>query len=556
MLLNAALTLAWLRYRMFLNRAFHGLAIANLVAAAAMGASMGLLSLGVGFGFGVFLHVAGQAAGASALAVAFNLALGSAFGTVLLYPVLFGGGGGGIDPRRLLVFPIGTDRLYVLLMGSELLGGTHLFIYPTLLAVAVAGVLLPGRAVIGGLAVLALFTAVTTVWGNLVLLGIQGLLRRRHLRELFIVAAAFLLFGIAFLPQFIVQLAPRFKDTAFLPVLLKATWTAASGLPPVLASRSLLALHGGDMAPAIVQAAGLLLYLAAGVVLGRVVFRRTILDAAAGGPARAPAAARSVREEKGSRLVHRLEASLPPEVLAVWAKDWRTLLRSSVGKLNLLMVPLVSLFFVTVFFSERLQPFAGYEPREYMFLLMAFYISMINSNLSGNAFAWEGRGMKAYYTAPVSGRRVLLGKNLAAWSYSLVLFFLFCLVFITGRGLPRADVLAAGFLGYGIALTAYSAAGNFLSILFPKKNDIASWRMSAPSSMAVFINMLLMLAVLLALSAAVLLPAVLRAGGWTPFILLTLLGLAALGYRLSLGPAARLMGSRREDLIRTLGSAD
>ena len=39
-------------------------------------------------------------------------------------------------------------------------------------------------------------------------------------------------------------------------------------------------------------------------------------------------------------------------------------------------------------------------------------------------------------------------------------------------------------------------------------------------------------------------------------ILLAVLVLAMLAYDRSLGPAARLMEARREDLIRTLGSVD
>jgi hypothetical protein len=556
-MLDTALTLAWLRYRMFLNRSFHGLAVANLAASVLMGLSMGLLSLGIGFGMGAFLFVAERAGNAAALSGAFHLALGSVFGTVLLYPVLFGGGEGGIDPRRLLPFPIGTGRLYALQLGSDLLGGPHLFAYPTLLAVAVMGIIVPGKDPAAGLAVLALFAAATTVWGNLLHMGLQGLLRRRHLRELFVIVTALFLTSVGLIPHLVVQFGPRFKDATLLPSVLKAAWAAVSCLPPMLAARALMTPHAGGGPGALGPAAGLLLYLVAGVLLGRAVFRRTVLDAASieATPA-TKAATRAVREAKAPRIVSWLEASLPPEVLAVWVKDWRTLLRSSVGKMNLLMVPLVSFFVVTVFFSERLRPFAGYEPRDYVFLFIAFYISMISNNLSGNAFAWEGRGMKAYYTAPAPGRRILLGKNLAGWSYALAIFLLFGAVFVIGRGAPRAGVLASGALGYAIAVVVYSTVGNFISVLFPKKNDIASWKMSSPSSMAVLAYLLVMLAVLLLLSAAVLLPAVLHFGEWSPLILLALLSLALLGYKRSLGPAGRLMESRREDLIRTLGSAD
>ena len=64
------------------------------------------------------------------------------------------------------------------------------------------------------------------------------------------------------------------------------------------------------------------------------------------------------------------------------------------------------------------------------------------------------------------------------------------------------------------------------------------------------------LAVLGLLAAAVVLPALLHLGVWTPVILLAMLVPVALGYDRSLGPAARLMEARREDLIRTLRSVD
>ena len=560
MFLKVASTLAWLRYRMFIHRAFHGLGPANLISTVLIGFSVLVLALGIGLGFAIGFSAAVHSNNAALLRVMFTLAFGFIFGMILFLPFLYAGSQEGFDARRCLIFPVPIRHLYVILILSELGGANYGFIYPTLLAVLIMGIMIPGKAVLAGLGVLILFMVLTAIWSNLLLLWLQGLMQKRRRREIIIVLMAFFLLSVSIMPQVIVQYAPRLKDTGFLTAAGDYLKAVAVVLPPVLASRAMTALQEGHGGEALAPAICLLLFILAGVVLGQAVFRRVVLDAAAsGGPKAAkPSIVSSPQGARdfGGPILAILSRHVPAETGGVWAKDLRYIYRSAVGKLNLLMVPLLSIFFPAIFSSKKLPSLWGYDSSELLFLLMSIYISMFSSSLFNNMFAWEGQGMKSYFIMPAPGRRVLLGKNLAIWTYGLMLFGIFAATYGMILNLPPPGVFLTAILCFAVALVLFSAAGNIISILFPKKTDVTSWKRSAPSNLAALSSLFVLTATTGLLAPVVLLPAFFHAKHLAPLILLALLCVAGLGYACSLKPAARLLENRKEDLLRTLRSTD
>lgn len=560
MFLKTVSTLAWLRWRMFVHRAFRGMGLANLVSTILIGFSLLMLALAIGACVAIGFIAAVHTHNIALLGTMYTLAFGFMFGMIVFLPLLQIGSQEEFDARRCLIFPVPLRHLYAILILSELGGVNYGFAYPTLAAVLMAGILFPGKAVLAGSGVLLLFAVLTAVWSNLILMWLQGLMQKRRLREVVIIGMTFLLICVATLPQVVAQQAQRFKDTVILKNAVEYAKAAAGGLPPVMASRAMMALQTGRGANALAPSAGLLLFLLMGVGGGLTVFRRVVLDAASVGSSKSrktsiPPPKKTTKDSAGL-LTAVLGRYVPVEIEAVWAKDLRYIYRSTVGKLGVLMVPIFCILFVTVFSSKKPFSLWGYGPGELLFIFMSIYISMCSSSLCNNLFAWEGQGIKSYFMMPAPGHRVLLGKNLALWIHECILFGIFVATYSVIRGMPRLGVFATALLCFSVALVLFSTAGNFLSIFFPKKSEITSYKRSTPSNAAAFVSLLVLAATTALLVPAVLLPAYFDVKILTPPILLVLLCCAGAGYAWSLQRAARLLENRKEDLLRILRSTD
>jgi|GEM_PF-1412884 len=559
MFLNAASALAWLRWRMFVHRSFRGFGPLNLIGTILIGFSVTVLALAIGLGFAIGFITSVQGHNTEMLGLVFTLAFGFIFGSVLFLPFLHAAAEQGFDARRCLIFPVPLSQLYAILMLSELGGAHYVFAYPTLLAVLAAGIWVAHGAFLPAMGVVLLFAVMTAVWSNLLMLGLQRLLQKRRLREAVILATAFILLSIGILPQVVIQRTQRIKAPGSISSAGGFLKAASGALPPVWASNAMMALQAGNWKGVPAPAAGLLLMTLAGIGMGVAVFKRVVLDVADGASKASRPSAAPPRRMEGDRVgtfTASLARRIPPETRAVWIKDLHCIIRSGAGRLSLLMVPLLTLFLVKAFTSVKLPAVAAYGAADYLFLFFSIYISMFGLNMSNNIFRWEGAGMKSYFLMPAPGRRVLMGKNLANATFAELLFGLFMATFAVIHPLPRFGVVFTAFFCFTIALVVFAAAGNILSIFFPKKQDITSWKGSAPSTSAGLVGMLILMLVMVLLAPALLLPSYFKVAWLTALILPILLVLAMTAYSYSLNPAARFLENRREDLIQTLRSAD
>ncbi len=181
----------------------------------------------------------------------------------------------------------------------------------------------------------------------------------------------------------------------------------------------------------------------------------------------APAAATATPAvQPGWRL-----SGLSAPVAAVFEKELRYLFRSGPMLFNIV----VPLFVLLVF---RLSAAKGPEElkffvhlSEFAFPVGAAYALLILSNLVYNCFGLEADGIEFYYRAPASFREILLAKNLA---HSAVLALETVLVWLGVCVLyqpPSASIVLATLTGLIFALPVNLAAGNLLSLYFPKKFD-------------------------------------------------------------------------------------
>jgi ABC-2 type transport system permease protein len=177
---------------------------------------------------------------------------------------------------------------------------------------------------------------------------------------------------------------------------------------------------------------------------------------------------------------------------------------------------------------------------------------VIASTFSQNTFAYDGHGFTVFLAAPVELGRVLLAKNLVHAAGAFAIASLEAAFYVTYFGHGTGYDVAAALLGVSVLVPVLLAAGNFLSLYFPVKfhADLAR-RDKLPFAAS-------MLGVGAAALGAAPFSAALKLRGEDGVDLstLALLGASAAGtfmvYRLTLGPAMRLLVLRRERVLRAV----
>ena len=188
----------------------------------------------------------------------------------------------------------------------------------------------------------------------------------------------------------------------------------------------------------------------------------------------------------------------------------------------------------------------------FVFPIGAAYALLILTNLIYNCLGTEGPGIQFYFVAPIQFQSVFIGKNLA---YSCIMLIDIGLVWVGVRFLyqvPRADIVFTTLLALVFALQVDLAAGNVLSLYFPKKYDMAVFGRRNTSQAAALIGLLVQ-AFVIGIAGVTLFIGYLLHRAWLSDVILILLAvLALIGYRLTLTLCNRIASERREALAAEL----
>src|SRR5690349_24561879 len=98
-----------------------------------------------------------------------------------------------------------------------------------------------------------------------------------------------------------------------------------------------------------------------------------------------------------------------------------------------------------------------------------FYALSLHDALPIYCFAFEGRGIQAYFMAPLRFREVFLGKNLLLVSVLTVEMGLSLAMLSWRLGLPSAPVLLATLTAILFAVVGQLSLANWSSLNFPRK---------------------------------------------------------------------------------------
>ncbi len=369
--------------------------------------------------------------------------------------------GAGLEWKRLLIYPVRANRLFLVELGVRLLGGFELVL---VLAGAAAGLLrnpaLPAKPV----APLAVFAVINLFLAVGLCRLFERLLARRFLRE-----AAFLgLVLAAALPQ--VALARASPETLerWLGAATRAWWPWTAAADAALGSAW--------------PAWGVLALWTLGACLfARLQFRRALRFDAAESLARHTRQGR-VEESSARRLLGRLSSPLRDPVAALLEKELLVLGRSPRFRLVFIMGftfgLLVWLPLVAGGGAERRPQVAS----EYLALVSAYALLLLGESTFWNAFAFDRAAAQLYFLSPAAPARVILSKNLASAAAVLAevtLVAIACALLGMSVSVEKVGEAYAVTLVLALYLVA---AGNLASVYYPRPADPrAPWRSAGRS---------------------------------------------------------------------------
>jgi len=180
------------------------------------------------------------------------------------------------------------------------------------------------------------------------------------------------------------------------------------------------------------------------------------------------------------------------------------------------------------------------------------YLILILMAPAYNSFAYEGRGIQIYFTAPLRFRQVFLGKNLMLVSVLTVEIALSIGMLTYRVGLPSAHMLLATIAAIIFTVVGQLTIANWSSLNFPRKLEFGQMRGQRQSGMAVLVafgSQILMGGI----SAVILFSGRWTGNPWFPAEAFAFLAAAAVGgYFASLDALTHLAEKKKETLIEAL----
>jgi ABC-2 type transport system permease protein len=461
-----------------------------------------------------------------------------------LFPLFVAGFGANFEFRTLLRFPLSLSAFYVIGLAYGLADFSAIASLSWLISmtagasVAKPGVL-PAMLLIG-----AAFVLLNLTLERLIGSWLERLLSRRRTRELFI--GLFVLSMVSL--NFLTPLLNRY-GAATRPMLMRLLPYLA-WLPPSLAGRAIASVAQLRPAGFLLGSAGLLLYvLALSILLQRryaAQYRGEELSETAA-PARRAIRPIAASDDGPDRL-----SLLSPQVAAVVRKEFRYLTRNGFAFLTLLLPPMLAFIF-SMNFAGWVKPLGGRGVSPDLFFPgMMAYLILILMAPAYNSFAYEGRGIQTYFTAPLRFRDVFLGKNIMLVTILTVEMALSLAMLAWRVGLPSTPMLLATLAAMVFTIVGQLTVANWSSLSFPRKLEFGQMRGQRQSGMAVLVAFGSQI-LLGGISAVILFSGRWTGNLWLPTEAFALLAAAAVGgYFASLDPLTVLAEKKKETLIEAL----
>ena len=243
---------------------------------------------------------------------------------------------------------------------------------------------------------------------------------------------------------------------------------------------------------------------------------------------------------------------LPPMIGPIVHKELLYLFRNGFA-LFLLVLPPAQILLFSSRFSGRHPIFAGKGLNaDFFFPGMMAYTVLVLMGQAYNAFAYEGRGIQTYFTAPLKFSDIFAGKNIVS-AAMLGFEVALCGAVLAWRiGFPSISTLLATAFALVFTVIGQLPIANWASLSFPRKLEFGSMRSQRNSGVAVWV-MLGVQIIMAGISALVLSSARWTGNPWLAAEGFAFLAAAALGgYFASLHPLAEFAEKKKEVLIEAL----
>ncbi|HKV64535.1 MAG TPA: hypothetical protein VJO16_21695 [Candidatus Acidoferrum sp.] len=460
------------------------------------------------------------------------------------FPVFVAGFGANFEFRTLLRFPLSLRAFYAIGLAYGFADFSALASVCWLLSITAGATVAKPGVLPAMLLIVGLFMLLNVTIERLIGSWLERLLARRRTREIFL--GLFVISMVSL--NFIAPLMQRYGASArplFLRLLPYFSW-----LPPSLAGRALATVIHFQPAGFLFSFALLGLYL---VLFSALLWRRfaaqylgeELSETAA--PVRPAIRTKQVKDDGRDRL-----SLLSPQVAAIVRKEFRYLTRNGFAYLTLLLPPLLVLIFSMNFANWHLARGGRGISADLFFPGMMAYLILILMAPSYNSFAYEGRGIQTYFTAPIRFREVLLGKNLMLASVLTLEIGLSMAMLLWRVGIPSAHMFVATCAAIIFTIVGQLTIANWSSITFPRRMEFGKMHGQRQSGMAVLVAFGAQI-LMGAISAAILFTGNWTGNLWLPAEAFIFLAAAALaGYFSSLDALTKLAENKKENLIEAL----
>jgi hypothetical protein len=546
------LALVWLRFRLWWNGLRSQAKAADTAVAVIIVFLGGAFSVGVAVGLSAVAHLALSDGDAEARRVGLNVVMWVLGLIAVVVPTILGIGQSSVPLGRLAVFPFSRWALYRISLAASFVVGVHFFWYPIILAVSATVIFFNDVSAVPWLVIVAVFVVCQVVWCHTGLLFVQRVLRRRRTREVAALVGLVVLVSVSYLPVLLTEeTSPDQLQYRGPPApVVSAIVAAASFFPPSIAADGLTAGMETVWTDFLAAIAWLALWTATGVAFGFRIVSRSLF--AGDVVIKASTAASGVYETRSAKILG-LEwfTLVPTEVRGIAAKELTYLMRSTVGKFNIVVMPIFVAVVGLVFARDLTRPVLGVDPTTLVFVGSLVYATAFANNFVFNTFAWDGSGAGSYFQSPVAAEWVLFGKNLGVWMYTSILGVECALCFFVVVGKPAPSAVVSGGLAFFAALVTPTMIGNFISVTMPVPRD-SSKITNSPSQTAILVSFGVLLFNGVVVGGLVAIPALLGFVWLQPIFLAILLAVEVVFYRVLLRAAGRLLEDRREELVEAL----
>jgi hypothetical protein len=483
--------------------------------------------------------------------------LAAAFWAIFIFwqviPIFAVGFGSSFEFRTLLRFPFSASAFYLIGLAYGLAN------FPTLacicwLLLMTAGATAAKPSVLPVMLVVAILIILLNVtMERLIGSWLEKLLARRRSREIFLGIFILLMFSM----QFITPIQRHYAKTNPNPAAFYGIVKYLAPFPPSLSARVIAGAVRHDLVDIAVGLSGLSGFV---FIFSALLWQRYAAQYRGEELSESPAPSRSVPRRAAHRgsvpqiidIERPSSGLLPPMMGPVVRKEFSYLMRNGFAFFLLVLPPAQILLFGSQFGGKHLSVAGRGLNADLLFPAMMAYTVLVTMGPAYNVFAYEGKGIQTYFTAPLRFSDILAGKNLVTAATIGFEVALCGVVLAWAVGPPSIATLFATTFALIFTVSGQLPIANWASLSFPRKLEFGSMRSQRNSGVSVGIMFGAQI-VLAGISALVLSTARWSGNPWLPAEGFAFLAAAALaGYFAALQPLSDLAEKNKEILIEGL----